>query len=97
MKLASMSTRTFGGTRFTLSAPSAALTVDVELRCHADRWIAVAAIAGRRQVGIGAKPREALTAALGSLDQADRVAMLADLVLLGPSVELLRATADAGG
>ena len=76
-------------TRFTLSARAAGVSVDVHLRGAGERWAAVALIDGRRDVGIGSKPAVALTAALASLDNAVRVALLADLALLRPSCEIL--------
>ena len=76
-------------TAFTLSAPSAGISVDVTLRTTEGRWIAVAVTGDRRNVGIGSKPGVALTAALAWLPPATRVELLADSSLLGPSRAVL--------
>ena len=79
--------------QFRLSAPELDLSVDVRLRSFGERWIAVAEIAGDRELGLGATAREALTAALASLGEAASVALLADPALFGPSSAVVAAEA----
>lgn len=74
---------------FTLTAPSAGISVDVTLRTTGGRWVAVAMTGERRDIGIGSKPGVALTAALAWLPAATRVELLADATLLGPSRAVL--------
>src|SRR5687767_10465577 len=49
------------------------------------RWLAVADIAGEREIGLGRSPREALTASLSSLGAQATTALLADPQLIGIS------------
>ncbi len=79
-------------TRFRLSMPSG-LSVDVSLRAAAGRWIASAEVGGEGGSGVpglGATARQALVAALASLDRHTVDALLADPVLFGVSAEVLR-------
>lgn len=77
-------------TGFRLSPPSHGVTVDVELRVSGDRWIAAATVGRSREVGIGSTAGQALAASLGALPDPVRRALLADLALLEPSVEVAR-------
>ena len=77
--------------QFRLSAPELDLSVDVRLRSFGERWIAVAEIAGDRELGLGASAREALAAALTSLGEAATTALLADPALFGPSTAVIAA------
>ena len=74
---------------FRLSAPSDRLEADLLLRPFGERWVAVAECAGRRDVGVGADPRTAVTASLGRFRARARAEMLADLSLLEVSRLLL--------
>ena len=65
-----------------LSAPSLDVCVDVSLRSVGERWVGVAAVAGRREVGVGTSARQALTASLAPLGDRVRTALLADPALL---------------
>lgn len=78
-------------TQFRLSATAFAVSVDVRLRSRADRWIAVAEVGAGSQVGLGRTAREALSAALRSYREEVRRALLADLALLAPSIEIMEA------
>ena len=78
-------------TSFTLSADQYGLVVEVTIRGVGERWIATALIESRREVGIARTPGGALNAALASLDSAARTVLLADLALLRPSCEILKA------
>ena len=64
--------------------------VDVRLRTDGDRWIANATVNGVACLGLGPTPRAALTAALGSLPDEDVTLLLADTMLLAPSIEVAR-------
>lgn len=81
---------------FRLSAPALAVRVDVDLRSLGERWVAAAEFQGRRELGIGLTPRQALTAALGPLGSRATAALLADPALMAPSAEILRVVGDAG-
>lgn len=50
-----------------LSSPSLDFSVDVRLRDFGGRWLAVADIAGEREMGLGRTARDALVASLSSL------------------------------
>ncbi len=67
-----------------------AYDVDMRLRTDGDRWVANATVSGDARVGLGATPRAALTAALGTLPAKDVTLLLADTVLLAPSIEVAR-------
>jgi hypothetical protein len=73
---------------FRLVAEAPDLAVDVRLRSFGDRWMAVADIAGEVEIGLGRTAREALVGALARLDQYAASALLSDLALLAPSVEI---------
>lgn len=75
---------------FKLRAPMMDRTIDVRIRSFGERWMAVAEIGGEPEIGLGRNPREALHAALGSLGERLTRLILADLQLLGPSVEIAR-------
>ncbi len=76
--------------QFRLGAAGSDSSVEVSLRSFGDRWMAMATIGGRLEHGLGHSAREALSAALGSLGQPAVRALLSDLALLAPSVEILR-------
>jgi hypothetical protein len=65
-------------------------SVEVSLRSFGDRWMVVAVIGAAQQIGLGRTAREALTASLASLGQPAVRALLGDLALLAPSVEIAR-------
>jgi hypothetical protein len=75
--------------QFRLGAASP-LSVAVSLRSFGDRWMAVATLGGEQEIGLGRTAREALTASLASLGQPAVRALLGDLALLAPSVEIAR-------
>jgi hypothetical protein len=75
---------------FPLDANGLGLTIGVRIRSFGDRWMAVAEIDGEPEVGLGRTARQALEAALGSLGQRVTRSILADVQLLGPSVEIAR-------
>ncbi len=72
-----------------LSAPDVGFHVDVELIRRGSRWVAVAHIAGEREIGLGSNAREALAASLSSVDRRAAAALLADSSLFGPSRAVL--------
>jgi hypothetical protein len=76
--------------QFRLGAAGSDSSVEVSLKSFGDRWTAVATIGGRLEHGLGRSAREALSAALSSLGQPAAKALLSDLALLGPSVEIAR-------
>jgi hypothetical protein len=55
------------GVEFRLSSPCLDFYVDVWLRAFGGRWLAVADIAGDKEIGLGRSPRDALLASLSSL------------------------------
>lgn len=71
---------------------SAELGIEVEIRLRQlnGRWLAVAEFGDEPEVGIGATPRAALTAALGSLGKRTAVGLMADPQLFGVSAEIRR-------
>lgn len=69
---------------------SQATPVPVRLRRVGERWIARALGHGRDSVGVGATPRAALEASLQPLGPSVARSCLADLALLGPSLQLAR-------
>ena len=75
---------------FRLGAVGTDASVEVRLTSFGDRWMAVAAIGGEQEIGLGRTAREALTASLVSLGPAAVRALLGDLALLAPSVEIAR-------
>lgn len=75
---------------FRLSSPALTYAVDVRIWCAAERWIAETTVGGVRHVGLAATPRAALDAALSVLSDRDVRLLLADLVLLAPSVAIAR-------
>jgi hypothetical protein len=81
---------------FRLDVPRAGLSVTVRVRSSGDRWIASADFDGEREIGLGRNPGQALEAALASLGQQVARALMADLQLLAPSVELVRQQRAAG-
>jgi hypothetical protein len=76
--------------QFRLEAAGLGFAMDIGLRSHGERWIAVADIGGKSEVGIGRNARQALEAALAPLGQRVAATCLQDLALLGPSVEIAR-------
>ncbi|MFN2483532.1 MAG: hypothetical protein ABR509_01160 [Candidatus Limnocylindria bacterium] len=83
------------GVTFRLTAASLDVTVDVRLRSFGDRWVAVADVSGRHEVGLGANPRQALRGALASLGDVVTRHLLADPALFGASTALGRAARSA--
>ena len=83
--------------RFRLDATGLRFAMDVQLRSDGERWIAVAEIGGRPEIGIGRNARQALEAALASLGRSVAAACLQDLALLGPSVEIARQQRSVAG
>lgn len=75
---------------FRLGAAGSVSAVEVSLRSFGDRWTAVATFGGHVEHGLGRSAREALSAALASLGQPAVRALLSDLALLAPSVEIAR-------
>jgi hypothetical protein len=76
--------------QFRLAPASLGYDVEVRLRTDGDRWIANATVRGEGRLGLGATPRAALTAALGALPDRDVTLLLADTMLLAPSIEVAR-------
>ncbi|MCV0402685.1 MAG: hypothetical protein K5924_03130 [Chloroflexi bacterium] len=66
------------------------IEVGIRLRQLDGRWLAVAEFADEPEVGIGATPRAALAAALGTLGTRAASALMADPRLLGVSAEIMR-------
>ena len=66
------------------------LDVGIRLRELNGRWLAVADFGGEPEVGIGATPRVALAAALGTLGERAAAVLMADPQLLGVSLEISR-------
>jgi hypothetical protein len=79
--------------QFRLSAPALRYSADVHLRDYGHRWLAMADIDGRREVGVGATAREALTASLSRLGPREAGALLADPGLFAVSCTVHRLTA----
>ena len=73
-----------------LTSTELGLDVDLRLRQLDGRWLAVADFGGEPEVGIGATPRVALTAALATLGERAVTAFMADPQLLGLSAEIRR-------
>jgi hypothetical protein len=62
--------------------------VDVRLTNRGARWVAVAEIAGEREVGIGRTASQALAASLSVLGPHASAALLADPGLMAASAEM---------
>lgn len=73
---------------FSLTSAELGLDVDVRLRQLDGRWVAVADFDGDPEVGIGATPRVALTAALATLGGRAATALMADPQLFAVSAEM---------
>lgn len=71
-----------------LSSPALDFHVDVRLACHGPRWLAVAQIAGEREIGLGRTAHEALTASISSLGRAAASTLLADPGLMAASAQM---------
>ncbi len=74
--------------QFRLSSPFLSFYVDVRLRNFNGRWLAVADIAGDKEIGMGRGTSEALAACLSSLGPSATAALLPDPQLLGVSQRL---------
>jgi hypothetical protein len=75
---------------FRLASDELGLDVDVRLRELDGRWLAVANYGADPDVGIGATPRAALTAALATLGGRAAAALLADPKLFEVSARIRR-------
>ena len=73
---------------FRLTADELGLDVDVRLRELDGRWLAIAAFDGEPEVGIGASPRDALSAALATLGNRAAATLMANPQLFAVSSEL---------
>jgi hypothetical protein len=73
---------------FRLASAELGIVVDVRLGELDGRWLAVADYAADPEVGIGATPRAALTAALATLGDRAAAALLADPQLFGVSARI---------
>ena len=73
-----------------LTAEGLGLQVELKLRDLGGRWLAVAEFDGEPEVGIGATPRAALTAALATLGDRAATALMADPQLLAVSTAIRR-------
>jgi hypothetical protein len=71
--------------KFRLRASSLNFWVDVRLRSFGGRWVAVAVMAGDRELGLGATARAARTPALSALGPSTAAELLADPQLLDVS------------
>ena len=76
--------------RFQLTAEGSLGPVDVCLRSAGERWVATVEAGDRREVGVGANPRQALNAALSPFGARVTAALSADPALFGASTQLLR-------
>ncbi len=76
--------------QFRLGGAGSDSRVEVSLSSFGDRWMAVATIADTSHHGLGRNAREALVGALASLGQPAVTALLADVALLAPSLEIAR-------
>ena len=74
---------------FRIAADELGLDVAVRLRELDGRWLAVAKFGGEPEVGIGASPRAALSAALATLGDRTAAAVMANPQLFAVSAELL--------
>ena len=66
-----------------LGSQELGIEVAIRLRDLDGRWLAVAEFGGEPEVGIGATPRAALIAALGTLGERTAAALMADPQLFG--------------
>ncbi|MDQ3449280.1 MAG: hypothetical protein M3432_08915 [Chloroflexota bacterium] len=82
--------------QFRLAAPALPLGVHVRMRSFGGRWVAVARIDEETQSGLGSSARQALGAALVSLPALTRAALMADLALLRPSIDIVPQAVCAG-
>jgi len=73
-----------------LSSTELSLDVGIRIRQLDGRWLAVAEFGGQPEVGIGATPRAALVAALGTLGDRAAVTLMADPQLFGISAAIRR-------
>jgi hypothetical protein len=64
------------------------IEVGIRLRELDGRWLAVAEFGGEPEVGIGATPRAALTAALAALGERTAAALMADPQMFGLSAAI---------
>jgi hypothetical protein len=71
-----------------LSSGDLGIDVAIRLRQLDGRWLAVADFGGDPEVGIGATPRDALAAALGTLGRRATAILMADPQLFGISAAL---------
>jgi hypothetical protein len=71
-----------------LSSPALDFFVDVRLTSRAGRWVAVAEIAGEREIGLGRTAHQALAASLVSLGREAVAALLADPGLMAASAQM---------
>lgn len=71
-----------------LGSAELGIEVEIRLRQFDGRWLAVADFGGEPEVGIGATPRAALSAALGSLGTRTVAALMADPQLFGLSAAI---------
>jgi hypothetical protein len=71
-----------------LSSPALDFHVDVRLTSRAGRWVAVAEIAGEREIGLGRTAHEALAASLWPLGRDAAAVLLADPGLMAASAEM---------
>ena len=71
-----------------LGSQELGIEVAIRLRDLDGRWLAVAEFGGEPEVGIGATPRAALVAALGTLGERAASALMADPQLFGLSVAI---------
>ena len=74
---------------FRLGSSELGLDVNVRLRELNGRWLAVAEFGDDPEVGIGATPRAALSAALMTLGERASATLLADPELFGVSATLM--------
>ena len=74
---------------FRLGSPELGLDVNVRLRELNGRWLAVAEFGDEPEVGIGATPRAALSAALMTLGERTAATLLTDPELFGVSATLI--------
>ncbi len=85
-----MNGSTTASLQFRLAPATLDYDVEVRLRTDGDRWVANATVRGDARLGLGATPRAALTAALGALPARHVTLLLADTMLLAPSIEVAR-------
>lgn len=71
-----------------LASEELGLDVDIRLRQLNGRWLAVATFGDEPEVGIGASPRAALSAALATLGDRAAATLMADPELFAVSVAI---------